>query len=262
LRRLWYAHLVSQSEELIRSVLGLSCLVLRRDWLTTKLTEVPTAELGETFDGWLRAALAAHPAAMAALPSLVVTVVWPCNERWMTELRRLAFERRWLGLARLLRTYPMPQGLLEPPAGVPLYDPSRELTLGERRSLARAIGPRTMEKFLSDPSPMVVRELLRNPRLTEENVVRMVARRPPRPSNLLVLAETPNWLIRPRVRMALLQNPGTPSALGLPLLALATRPELESVAESPSLHVVLRATADEYLGFKAPSTAPELTHLH
>ncbi len=225
----------------------------------TRLAEVPTEDLGSAFDGWLGAAQASHPAAMAALPALVVTAVWPSAERWMEELRRLAFQRRWLGLARLLRTYPEPQNLAESAAEVPPYDPSRELTLGERRSLARAIGPRAIDKFLADPNPMVVRELLRNPRLTEEHVVRLAARRPPRPKNISVLAETPNWLIRPRVRMALVQNPGTPAALGMPLLSLATRPELESVAESSSLHIVLRATAEEYLGFKAPWVAPDLT---
>ena len=135
---------------------------------------------------------------------------------------------------------------------MPDYGAGRELTLGERKSLARSPNRRAFDKLLADPHPLVLRQLLENPRLTEDDVVRIAARRPARPEVALSLARSPRWLRRPRVRMALLLNPGSPPSVVMPLLAACTRGELVEIVHSADSNKVLRATACELLARRPP----------
>ena len=70
-------------------------------------------------------------------------------------------------------------------SGIPDYGRGRPLTLGERKSLARRPDRAMLDRLLHDPHPDVIRRLLRNPRLTEDDVVRLAARRPGRPEVLV-----------------------------------------------------------------------------
>jgi len=59
------------------------------------------------------------------------------------------------------------------------------LTLGHKKALARANrDPDLLARLAAEGDPVVVRELLANPQLTEDFVVRIAARRPCRPSTL------------------------------------------------------------------------------
>jgi len=93
----------------------------------------------------------------------------------------------------------------------------------------------------------VIRQLLQNPRLTENDVVRMVARRPARLEVLEALADHGRWFCRPRVRLAVLFNPGSPATICMPLLAVCTRSELTSVLHHCEAAPVLRSAARELL---------------
>jgi len=108
----------------------------------------------------------------------------------------------------------------------------------------------------------VIRQLLENPRLTEDDVVRMAARRPARLEVLEAIAQNGRWLSRPRVRLSVLFNPGSPPAMTMPLLAVCTRNELAEVLHSSDASAVLRSAAHELferLPPLRPSEAPEPT---
>ncbi len=136
-----------------------------------------------------------------------------------------------------------------PPSRVPEYRADRELTIGERRSMARRPDRRFFEKLLADPNPLVIERLLENPRLTEDDVVRLAARRPAPVEAQLVLARTP-WLSRRRVRLTLLQNPGAPPAVTVPLLALCTHTELRMLSKSFESAAIVRQVARELLSIR------------
>ena len=153
--------------------------------------------------------------------------------------------QRLESLGRLLRRGAITsQSHPPPPSRVPEYHGDRALTLGERRSLARRPDRRLFDKLLQDPEPLVIERLLQNPRLTEDDVVRMVARRPASGAVLFALARTA-WLCRRRVRMSLLQNPGTPPAVAVPLIALCSKPELRTIAHSQESSEIVRIVAHE-----------------
>jgi hypothetical protein len=140
----------------------------------------------------------------------------------------------------------------EPPAAAD--DPTqhahldlREVPLGRRRSLARGRDPLLLEKLARDPDPVVIANLLANPRTREEDAVRIAALRPVAAGTLHEIARSPRWGRQPRVRAALAQNPDCPLELALLQLHALARAELRAIASRGALNPVLRAHAQHEL---------------
>jgi hypothetical protein len=126
---------------------------------------------------------------------------------------------------------------------VPDFGRGRPLALGERKSLARRRDRQLLARIIRDPHPDVIRVLLLNPALTQDDVVRLVARRPIAADVLREVASSVRWIARSDVRSALLKNPYAPLDLVLPLVPLATSTELAELASSPELSLPLRSMA-------------------
>jgi hypothetical protein len=199
--------------------------------------------------------------AEAASREVLVAIVDALQDPELAELvqtlREEAVGVPHLALERLVRQ-PVSTG---PPRDVPRpeedripdYGRGRPLTLGERKSLARRPDRAMTERLLRDPHPDVIRQLLANPKLTEEDVLTLAARRPCRPDVLQEIARTPRWAHRPRVRMALVLNPDTPIDATAPLVGLLIRQELHLVATSTTVPTVVRALCLEHLDRRPPS---------
>jgi len=119
---------------------------------------------------------------------------------------------------------------------VPDYGAGRLVTLGERKSLARTNDRRILEKVMADPHPAVIRNLLGNPKLTEQDVLRIVTRRPSREEVLTEVYRNKRWSSRYRIKLALVYNPYTPPALALKLLPLLLRQDLAEIGADEELH--------------------------
>jgi hypothetical protein len=172
-------------------------------------------------------------------------------------LREEAAGSSLLSLGRLLRR-PVTTSMRPPANGearVPDYGTGRTLTLGERKALARRPTRKAMEKLFADPHPVVIRTLLGNPKVTEEDVIRLSARRPNLPEVLAEVARSPRWAHRVRVRMAVVLNPDSPLELAIPLLALLVRHELKLVAAAAYLAPTLRVAARDLLARRPPVRA-------
>ncbi len=116
----------------------------------------------------------------------------------------------------------------------------RPLSLGERKALARRPGRDLLARVLRDPHPDVVRILLGHPRLTEDDLVRLCARRPIAPEVLREVVLSARWIVRYRVRAAILRNPHTPLELALPLVAGLHAQDARAVAASEELPRAVR----------------------
>lgn len=198
---------------------------------------------------------------LAALaPSLVDTEV----EARVTALREEAHERRLFALARLLRRRdrPSPFQTPEPEERGTVDLPGRTLTLGERKALARGHDRDQLDRLLRDPHPLVIKNLLLNPRITEDDVVRLAAKRPTYPDVQEEIARSERWSVRPRVRLALAQNPYTPVALSVPTLPLLMRHQIDEIAHSPELPSVVRAAALDLLDRRPPVPASDDSREH
>jgi hypothetical protein len=98
--------------------------------------------------------------------------------------------------------------------------------------------------------------------MVEEDGIRLAAMRPCRVELIRELARAHRWMSRPRIRMAILLNPGSPPEVAIPLLGLCTREELQDALRSTETSLVLRATARELLARKPPMPGDVPRTLH
>ncbi len=142
---------------------------------------------------------------------------------------------------------PVRGGELGPPPDPVL----EEYSLGHRKVLAR--GPRNplMERVLRDPDPRVVREVLRNPRVREAEVVAIASRRPCPEAVFRLIAESEAWIHRPAVQRAVVRNPYAPPRLAVALLVLQPEGVLRDVANEKGLHPAVRDGALEVLAWRS-----------
>jgi hypothetical protein len=196
----------------------------------------------------------ADPRARDVLDAWMTHLVAGENDAYWAEVRRLAEGRRLLALERLLRRR---RTIHE----VNVRDPherqnsalqGRPLTLGERKALARGRDRFMIDRLLRDPHPAVIRNVLNNPRVTEEDVVRLASRRPTFPDVQIEIAKSPRFGHRPRVRLAIVQNPFSPTSLSVPLVPMLVKPDLASVVAGTELPPVVRAAAIELLQRRPP----------
>jgi hypothetical protein len=136
----------------------------------------------------------------------------------------------------------------------PDYGDDRPLTLGERKSLARRPSREIIERAMLDPNSSVAINLLANPKLTEEDVMRMAARRPGPPSVLAEIALHTRWRRRRRVILALVYNTYLPTWYGLSLLPWLDSREAGEVAADSRLEDEIRAGVEELLKIKRSET--------
>jgi hypothetical protein len=106
---------------------------------------------------------------------------------------------------------------------------TRPLTLGERKSLARSWKRDVLERLIADPHVDVVDLLLRNPRVTEDDVLRIATARRASAGVLELIFHNRRWNCRQRVRRALLRNPKLPEPDALRLVGLLNRSELREL---------------------------------
>lgn len=125
----------------------------------------------------------------------------------------------------------------------PFLHAEREITLGERRAWARRPDRTLIARLLVDPDPGVVRNLLRNPRVIEADVVRIASRRPVNAAVLIEVFQHQRWGRRRPVQAALVQNPYTPVSIANGLVDLVDLGLLRRLAQEPSIHPVVRGRA-------------------
>jgi hypothetical protein len=230
---------------------------LRVGYLRSELGTASLGEVAAALDDVCAGAEQAEPDAREMLIAVVDLLAEKDQVALAQRLRVEAAGQSLLALGRLLRR-PAISPSRAPPAPsaaearVPDYGTGRTLTLGERKALARRPTRKAMEKLFADPHPMVIRTLLVNPKVVEDDVVRLAARRPVESGVLAEVARSPRWAHRVRVRIAIVLNPDTPLELSIPLLALLVRPELELVSSASSLAPALRAAALDLLERRPP----------
>lgn len=241
------------ARRIVRVVSSLHTQALRMAWLRDTLSTVPSslaaAALARLCDGSDRG----DASCREVLVSVAGLLQDPCAVALLDALRQGVPRDVVTPLARLVHggsAVGGPRAKTSPPpeeSRLPDYGKGRPVTLGERKSLARQPTRRLIGKLLTDPHPAVIRMLLGNPITTEDDIVRLAAKRPLAPELMTEIARHPRWNVRPRVRMALLLNPGCPSHLGVPLVGLLGIADLRALADGFDLNVAIHDAAIERL---------------
>jgi hypothetical protein len=243
------------AERWLRALPKLRGSGLRVAYLRAEVARRPLDAIAEALNDLVGRAEQADPLACEVLAAVAPLLEDPALAAWTEELRCAAVSRAFLPLGRLLRferhTAASGDDAIDERT-LMTSSTGRVLTLGERRALARRPSRATLDKLLRDPHPMVIRNLLTNPRITEDDVLRMAARRPAYADVLREIARHPVWSTRPRIRRAIVQNPGAPQEIAVPLLRLLIRPELTEVASAADVPAAVRAAAQELLERRPP----------
>lgn len=124
----------------------------------------------------------------------------------------------------------------------------RALTLGERKALARRRDRDLLARVLRDPHPDVIRVVLGNPTLTEDHVLRLCARRPGEPEVLREVFRSTRWIVRYRVRRAIVMNPAAPLDVALQLAIHLNATDARAVAAMEELEPPVRDTCRRVAG--------------
>jgi hypothetical protein len=123
------------------------------------------------------------------------------------------------------------------------WDRVRDLSRTEKLMLAPKADRSERAVLMQENDAQVLYSLLKNPRITTDEVAR-IAR-----SSLLstvtadLIAKTNQWLSSPDIRIALVHNPRTPTLLALRLLPTLPEPEIRQIAKATAVSQALRQAA-------------------
>lgn len=242
------------AERWSRTILGLGEHRLRVAYARSEMDRLQLGVLAEGLDDLCQHAETGAEDMRNTLGAFVPPLVDRADVERVASLRATAAAAKLLAAGRLLRASSFEGFGFDKKrrhvGQVAQKGDGSPMTLGERRALARRPTRKALDALMRDPHPLVVRLLLQNPRITEDDVLRMAAHRP---ANAAVASEIGvAWSRSGRVRMALVLNPYAPSAVAVPMLGLLNRAELAQVSRASDLPAVVRATAHDFFQLRPP----------
>jgi hypothetical protein len=205
-----------RAEALVRATLSLGDAALRSSYVASVVRSSDARMLAPALDVVCERAEQAESGSREALVAIVDALNAEGMDELVQRLREEAIGASLLALERLIRNPPRAER--------------------ERRS-------RPPVRQLSNDG--------RSPRMTEDDVVRLAAKRPGRGEVLAEIARSA-WVHRPRIRVALVLNPASPLEIVARILGLLLRSELTMVARSPAAPPGVRALSLEHLGRRPP----------
>ena len=105
-------------------------------------------------------------------------------------------------------------------------------TEDKRTELAATASAEEISQYVQDPSPKVIRALLGNRQLTEEDIL-IVANRKNIPADILeIIARDKRWSENYPVRLALARNPKSPLSVSLSIARFLRLFDLEEITRS------------------------------
>ncbi len=140
----------------------------------------------------------------------------------------------------------VPQGLLDDRKPGPEKSQLQRLTemrVPERIKLALR-GNREARMFLiRDTNPMIRRFVLRNPRISEEELLAIAKTRSADEELLRTIAGSRDWTMNYQIRLAVVTNPKTPLVIALRLISTIHDRDLRRIAKSKNVPVVVASQA-------------------
>lgn len=232
---------------IVRTLLSLPEMGMRVPWLHERLRDRPLDEMARHLDRIAQRSQSADPGAKEALLAVAILISQLHETAWHFALSQSTKSQHLLNLERLLRRHGEEDSspLSPPEQRAPDYGVGRELTVGERRSMARRPTRAQLERLLYDPHPLVLEQLFQSSSLTEGDIVTIATRRPPCSEALRLLIATPRFITRRKVRLSLILNPGTPHGIALPFVSTLPREDLKLIAGATTVNQTLRTVAHE-----------------
>jgi hypothetical protein len=122
-----------------------------------------------------------------------------------------------------------------------------EMALGEKVSLARLAGRGIIAALRREGTPLVVRALLQNPRLIEEDVLAIAVSGRSSGEVLRAIADEPRWSTRPPVQKAIARHPETPRSVALRMVQSLSTASLKELLAAPKVPRLVKAAAERLI---------------
>lgn len=167
----------------------------------------------------------------------------------MSEVYTLARRKSYEDVVRFLQMLP-PARQLGPDDELEEDPFLRDMTLGRKRALAKIREPDLINRLCHDQDPVVIQNLLKNPRVTIKEVVKIASKRPTSAQILWTVFRDLKWSNHYTVKMTLINNPYTPTQISMALLHYIMEYDLLDVAENMVLHPALRKAAADIIKMK------------
>ncbi len=124
------------------------------------------------------------------------------------------------------------------------------MTVVEKIKLA-LFGNREVRSILiKDPNRVVATAVLQNPRITEDEVIRIAQSRNVCDDVLRAIASSREWTRNYQVKLALVQNPKTPLSISLKFLPHLYERDLQNISKSKNIPTALSMAARKMIGEK------------
>jgi hypothetical protein len=146
-------------------------------------------------------------------------------------------------------TIEVPAALVEePPAGTPPVEKSlllrvQSMGVAERLKLALHGNREARVLLIRDPNRMVRRFVIRNPRLTDEEVIAVAKNRTADDELLRIIADGREWTKNYQVRVGLVTNPKTPLVVALRFLGSLLERDVRLLAKSKNVSATIATQA-------------------
>lgn len=124
-----------------------------------------------------------------------------------------------------------------------VWDRIRAMTYAEKIILSAKADRSERAVLIQDNDPQILYYLLKNPRITTEEVLRIARMTSISGAVADQIAKTTQWSSNQEIRSAIVNNPRTPTPLALKLLPTLPEPEIRHIAKSTGVSQVLKQAA-------------------
>ncbi len=126
-------------------------------------------------------------------------------------------------------------------------------TEGQRAESAARAGAEEISRYLHDPSSRVVRALLENQQLVEDDILILATRKDLPPDILVSISKDRRWNESYQIRLALARNPRTPLSVSLNVARFLRLFDLEELTRSHFIPLVFRHKVETMLVERIPT---------
>lgn len=126
---------------------------------------------------------------------------------------------------------------------VSVWDRVRALSYAEKIILATRTDRSERAVLIQENDPQILYYLLKNPRITTEEVLRIARMTSISAMVADQIAKTMQWSSNQEIRSALVNNPRTAPSLALKLLGTLSEPEIRQIAKSTAVSQALKQAA-------------------
>jgi hypothetical protein len=126
---------------------------------------------------------------------------------------------------------------------VSLWDRIRALSHAEKIILAAKADRSERTALAQDNDSQILYYLLKNPRITTEEVLRIARSTSISAAVADLIAKTTQWSSNQEIRSAIVNNPRTPTPLAIKLLPTLPEPEIRQIAKSGGVCQALKQAA-------------------